>query len=74
MDDSTVINIILLLGNLNLILAIAVGVRKGSWLWGIMTWLFAPLVLLGIVIMMLASGRRQLPNPQPYNAPGVYHH
>lgn len=73
MDDSTVIMIILILGNLNMLCAIIVGVKKRSLLWGIFAWLFAPLVLLGLLVLALGSGRRELPNPQPYGNNRMYY-
>lgn len=67
MDDATVMTIIMIIGNLNVLLALIVGVKKRSVLWGIATLFLAPMVLLLLFVGALATGSRSMPNPQRFN-------
>ena len=68
MSDETVFAIIMLLGCLNTLIGVLVGVYKRSILWGVAGMFLGALMIFGIIIGGIAFGRSRVTTPTGYDA------
>lgn len=67
MSNETVFAIILLLGGVNILIGVIVGVYKRSILWGIAGMLLGALMLFVFILGGIAFGRTRVPTPTGYD-------